>query len=75
MNYLSAENLSKTYGEKELFSGLSFGLHKGEKTALIANNGTGKSTLLKIMVEKEAPDSGQVTIRDGIKVAKNCGSI
>lgn len=69
MNYLSAENISKTYGDKELFSGLNFGLHKGEKTALIANNGTGKSTLLKILTGHEAPDSGQVTLRDGIKIA------
>ena len=57
MNYLSAENISKTYGDKELFNGLNFGLHKGEKTALIANNGTGKSTLLKILVGKETTDT------------------
>jgi ATP-binding cassette subfamily F protein uup len=69
MNYLSAENLSKTYGDKTLFEGLSFGLHKGEKTALIANNGTGKSTLLKILAGKETTDAGQVTLREGIKVA------
>ncbi len=69
MNYLSAENLSKTYGDKALFEGLSFGLHKGEKTALIANNGTGKSTLLRIMAGKEIPDTGQVILRDGIKTA------
>ena len=69
MNYLSAENLSKSYGYKELFQGLSFGLHKGEKTALIANNGAGKSTLLKILVGKESPDTGQVTLRDGINIA------
>ena len=69
MNYLSAENLSKTYGDKALFEGLSFGLHKGEKTALIANNGTGKSTLLRILAGKETPDTGLVTLRDGIKTA------
>lgn len=69
MNYLSAENLSKTYGDKTLFQDLNFGLHKGEKTALIANNGTGKSTLLKILVGQESPDTGKVTLRDGIKIA------
>jgi len=69
MNYLSAENLSKTYGDKTLFQGLNFGLHKGEKTALIANNGTGKSTLLKILVGIESSDTGKVTLRDGIKIA------
>ncbi|MCD4737352.1 MAG: ATP-binding cassette domain-containing protein, partial [Bacteroidales bacterium] len=66
---MSAENLSKTYGDKELFNGLFFGLQKGDKTALIANNGTGKSTLLKILAGKEIPDTGKVTLRDGIKVA------
>ncbi len=69
MNYLSAENLSKTYGDKALFEGLSFGLHKGEKTALIANNGTGKSTLLKILAGEETADTGKVTLREGIKIA------
>ena len=69
MNYLSVENLSKTYGDKELFSSLSFGLHKGEKTALIANNGTGKSTLLRLVTGRESSDRGQVTLRDGIKLA------
>lgn len=69
MNYLSAENLSKTYGDNALFEGLSFGLHKGEKTALIANNGTGKSTLLRMLAGKETADTGQVTLRDGIKTA------
>lgn len=69
MNYLSAENISKTYGDKALFEGLGFGLHMGEKTALIANNGTGKSTLLRILAGKEVPDTGQITLRDGIKIA------
>jgi len=69
MNYLSAENLSKSYGDKVLFEGLNFGLHKGEKTALIANNGTGKSTLLKILVGLESTDTGQVVQREGIRIA------
>jgi ABC transport system ATP-binding/permease protein len=69
MNYLSVENLSKTFGEKPLFETLAFGLQKGEKTALIANNGTGKSTLFKIIAGKETADTGLVTIRDGIKTA------
>lgn len=69
MNYLSVENLSKTYGDKTLFEGLNFGFNKGEKVALIANNGTGKTTLLRILAGKEMPDSGEVTWRDGVKVA------
>lgn len=68
MNYLSAENLSKTYGEKVLFQDLYFGLDKGEKVALIANNGTGKTTLLRILSGKEATDTGLVTMREGIKI-------
>ncbi len=67
MNYLSIKNLSKSYGEKILFEEISLGLHKGEKTALIANNGTGKSTLLKIIAGKEEADSGEVVVRNGIK--------
>jgi len=69
MNYLSVENLSKTYGDKTLFEGLNFGFNKGEKVALIANNGTGKTTLLRILSGKEMPDSGEVTWRDGVKIA------
>ena len=69
MNLLSCENLSKTFGDKILFEGLSFGLHKGEKTALIANNGTGKSTLLNILAGSEVADTGRVTFREDIKVA------
>ncbi len=69
MTYLSTENLSKKYGLKLLFEDLTFGISKGDKTALIAQNGVGKSTLLKILAGKEVPDSGEVMIRNGIKVA------
>jgi ATP-binding cassette subfamily F protein uup len=68
MNYLSVENLSKTYGEKKLFINLNFGLNKGEKVALIARNGTGKSSLLKILSGKEFADGGEVVLRKDIKV-------
>lgn len=68
MTYLSTENLSKTYGVKVLFEGLSFGISEGDKTALIAENGTGKSTLLQILAGKEAPDSGKVMIQNGINI-------
>ncbi len=69
MTYLSTENLGKKYGLKLLFEDLTFGISKGDKTALIAQNGVGKSTLLKILAGKETPDSGEVMIRNGIKVA------
>jgi len=69
MNYLSAEGISKSYGEKVLFSNISFGLNKGDKVALVANNGTGKSTLLKILTGEDASDTGKVTIHPGIKIS------
>ena len=68
MNYLSVENLSKDYGERVLFEGLTFGLSRGDKMALIANNGTGKSSLLKIIADEDIPDSGTVTLRAGIRI-------
>ncbi len=69
MNYLSVENLSKSFGIKPLFQKISFGLAKGDKVALIANNGTGKSTLLRILSEKDVADEGSYTYRQGIRVA------
>lgn len=69
MNYLSVENISKSYGEKELFTNVTFGIEKGQKIAFIAKNGSGKSTLLKILAGKESPDSGNVTFRNNLRVA------
>ncbi len=69
MNYLSAENISKAYGDQVLFEGITFGLAKGDKTAIIARNGTGKTTLLRILAGMESSDSGAFTFRNGIKVA------
>ncbi|MBT6438486.1 MAG: ABC-F family ATP-binding cassette domain-containing protein, partial [Flavobacteriales bacterium] len=68
MNYLSVENLSKTFGIKQLFKDISFGLNKGDKVGLIAKNGTGKSTLLKIIANEEDSDSGAVIFRNGITI-------
>ncbi len=68
MNYILVENLAKSYADKILFEDLSFGLNKGEKLALIANNGTGKSSLLKIIAGEEVPDSGTVTVRKDLKI-------
>jgi len=67
MNYFSAENLSKSFGEQLLFEGLTFGLARGDKTALIARNGTGKTTLLRILMGKMDSDTGEFTFRSGIK--------
>lgn len=69
MNYLTIEKLSKTYGEKLLFHDITFGLEKGQKTALIAKNGTGKSTLLNIIAGLESADEGQVVVRKDITVS------
>ncbi|SMO58294.1 ABC-F family ATP-binding cassette domain-containing protein [Gracilimonas mengyeensis] len=69
MTYLSTENLSKHFGIKPLFENLTFGLSKGDKTALVAPNGTGKSTLLKIVAGEMEPDSGKVMVRNGIQVS------
>jgi ABC transport system ATP-binding/permease protein len=67
MNYLSAENLSKSYGDRYLFQNLNFGISKGDKTAIVGTNGTGKSTLLQILVGKvPAETGGVVSIRKGI---------
>ncbi len=68
MTYLSTENLAKSYGLKPLFKGLTFGIAKGDKTALIAQNGTGKSTLLQILAGREVPDDGEVMVRNGIRI-------
>lgn len=68
MNYLSVENLSKSYGARVLFKSLSFGLAEGEKAALIARNGTGKTTLLRLLAGLEEADEGLVTFRKGLKV-------
>lgn len=68
MTYLSVEQLSKSYGIKTLFNGLTFGISKGHKTALVAPNGTGKSTLLKVIAGQETHDSGTISIRNGISI-------
>lgn len=68
MNYLQVENLSKAYGEKVLFSNISFSLDKGQKVALIARNGTGKSSLMHILAGIEAPDSGKMTTRRDLRI-------
>jgi ATP-binding cassette subfamily F protein uup len=68
MNYLSVENISKSFGERVLFQGLSFGLSFGDKVALIANNGSGKTSMLKIIAGNDVPETGKVTLRNGIRV-------
>ena len=66
---LTIENLTKSFGDKLLFEEISFGINAGQKTALIARNGYGKSTLLNIITGKELPDSGKVTFSNDVKMA------
>ena len=68
MNYVSAENLTKSYGLKVLFKDISFNVNEGDKIAIVAKNGSGKSTLLKILMGKEIADSGNVVINKDIQV-------
>ena len=68
MNYVSAENLTKSYGLKVLFKDISFNINEGDKITIVAKNGSGKSTLLKILMGKEIADSGSVIINKDIQV-------
>jgi ATP-binding cassette subfamily F protein uup len=65
---VSCQELSKSFGTRPLFEGLSFGLFEGERTGLIGPNGTGKSTLLKILAGLETPDAGGLAPRRGLRI-------
>ncbi|MBN8860999.1 MAG: ABC-F family ATP-binding cassette domain-containing protein [Sphingobacteriales bacterium] len=69
MHYVSAEGLGKSYGVKPLFGNLSFHIEEGDKIALVARNGYGKSTLLKIIAGREIPEEGKVWIHKDVTVA------
>ena len=69
MNYLSVENISKSYGDLMLFEGISFGINQGQKIGFIAKNGSGKTSLLNIIAGKDVPDSGQVINRKELRIA------
>lgn len=69
MHYVSAEGLGKSYGIKPLFSNLDFHIEEGDKIAIVARNGYGKSTILKIIAGKETPDEGKVWIHKDVTVA------
>ena len=69
MNYLSVQDLGKSYGVQTLFKGLNFGVDQGQKVALVARNGTGKTTILRALAGLEPPDTGEIVYRKGIQVA------
>lgn len=68
MNFLSAESISKTFNDRWLFKDISLGIAQGEKFGFVGTNGVGKSTLLKILTGEVAPDSGKVSVREGIRL-------
>ena len=69
MNYLSVENISKSYGERVLFDNVSFGINKDQKIAFIAKNGSGKTTIMNMINGLDEPDTGQVVVRKEINMA------
>ena len=69
MNYISIENISKSYGDRTLFKNLSFGINKNQKVAFVAKNGTGKTSILNIIAGLDTPDEGQVIQRKDIQIA------
>ena len=69
MNYLSVENIAKSYGERVLFTNISFGINEGQKVGFVAKNGTGKTSLLNILAGFDTPDEGNVVYRKNIKTA------
>lgn len=69
MNFLSVENLTKSFGERILFSDVTFGIDQGQKVAIVAKNGSGKTTLLNCLMEREQYDSGTIVFRKDIQVA------
>ncbi|MBP1841417.1 ABC-F family ATP-binding cassette domain-containing protein [Formosa algae] len=69
MNYLTVENIAKSYGELTLFENLSFSIHKDQKVAFVAKNGTGKTSILNILSGLDQPDTGQIIFRKDITVS------
>ena len=65
---MQVENLTKSFGDRLLFADVSFGISEGDKTGIVARNGTGKTTLLRILAGKDTPDSGTITCRSGLRV-------
>ncbi|MEE1031996.1 MAG: ATP-binding cassette domain-containing protein, partial [Ruminococcus sp.] len=69
MNIINIEHISKIFGEKVVFDDASFGIHQGDKIGIIGINGTGKTTLLKMIAGLEEPDEGQIIRHNNLKIA------
>jgi ATP-binding cassette subfamily F protein uup len=69
VNYLSVENISKSYGERILFKNISFGINEGQKIGFVAKNGTGKTSILNIIAGDDTPDTGNVVSRKNVKIS------
>ena len=69
MNILNLEHISKLFGDKMIFDDASFGVQEGDKIGIIGINGTGKSTLLRMIAGEEEPDGGQIVRQNGLKIA------
>ncbi|MBI3239189.1 MAG: ABC-F family ATP-binding cassette domain-containing protein [Flavobacteriia bacterium] len=69
MNYLSVENLTKSFGDRILFQDLNFGIDLGQKVAIVAKNGSGKTTLLRCLMDLEHYDTGRIVYRNDIRIA------
>jgi len=69
MNYLSVENLTKSFGDRVLFSDITFGIDQGQKVAIVAKNGSGKTTLLRCLMDVEQYDAGRIVYRNDIRIA------
>ncbi len=68
ISYIQAENLTKSFGDKRLFDGISFGISDNQRVALIAKNGTGKTTLLNILADRESPDAGTISYKKDLRI-------
>lgn len=69
MNYLSVEEITKTFGDRTIFENITFGVEQGQKVAIVAKNGKGKTTLLRCLLQLEPTDSGRIVFRKGLRVA------
>ena len=69
MNIINIEHISKIYGEKTIYEEASFGIQQGDKIGIVGINGTGKSTLLRMIAGEETPDEGQIIRQNGLKIA------